>query len=134
VIKSSGHLITEVIDMAIQFAVENGNLGIFRVNGKLGVVELEAAQKEAEEVIKKEGDIRILVVLENFAGWEKAKGWGDISFPLQNDPYIKKIAIVGDAEWRDLVYAFTGKGLREVPIEYFEANREDAARQWLDIA
>ncbi|MCK5307531.1 MAG: STAS/SEC14 domain-containing protein, partial [Zetaproteobacteria bacterium] len=43
-------------------------------------------------------------------------------------------AIVGDAEWRDLVYAFTGKGLREVPIEYFEANQEEAARQWLDIA
>ena len=98
------------------------------------MAELKAAQKEAEEVIKKEGHLRILVVLENFAGWEKAKGWGDVSFPERNDPYIKKIAIVGDTEWRDLVYAFTGKGLRIVPIEYFGANQEDAARLWLDIA
>jgi hypothetical protein len=120
--------------MAIQFAVEKGDLGVFHVSGKLGVAELEAAQKEAEEVIKKEGHLRILVVLENFAGWEKGKGWEDISFPQRNDPYIKKIAIVGDAEWRDLVYAFTGKGLREVPIEYFEVSQEEAARQWLDIA
>ena len=120
--------------MPVEFTVEKGNLGVFRVSGQLSVAELEAAQKEAEEVIKKEGHLRILVVFENFAGWEKGKGWEDISFSERNDPYIKKMAIVGDAEWRDLVYAFTGKGLRKVPIEYFDVNQEEAARQWLDIA
>jgi hypothetical protein len=120
--------------MAIQFAVEKGDLGVFRVSRHLSVAELEQAQEECEAVIKKEGQIKILVVLENFAGWEKAKGWEDVSFPQRNDPYIKKMAIVGDAEWRDLVYAFTGKGLRKVPIEYFDVNQEKSARQWLDIA
>ena len=120
--------------MPVEFTVEKGNLGVFRVSGQLSVAELEQAQGECEAVIKKEGQIKILVVLENFAGWEKAKGWEDVSFPERNDPYIKKMAIVGDAEWRDLVYAFTGKGLRKVPIEYFDVNQEEAARQWLDIA
>ena len=96
--------------------------------------ELEGAQKLCEALIETQGKIRILVVLESFEGWEKGKGWDDVSFTQRNDPFIKKMAIVGDAEWRDLVYAFTGKGLREVPIEYFEVNQEDAARQWLDVA
>ena len=120
--------------MPVQFAVENGDLGVFRVSGQLSVAELEHAQGECEAVIKKEGQIKILVVLENFIGWKKAKGWEDVSFFERNDPYIKKMAIVGDAEWRDSAYAFTGKGLRIVPIKYFDVNQEEAARQWLDIA
>ncbi len=119
--------------MPVQFAAEKGDLGVFRVSGQLSVAELEQAQGECEALIKKESQIKILVVLENFAGWEKVKGWEDVSFPLRNDPYIKKMAIVGDAEWRDLVFAFTGKGLRKVPIECFDVNQEEAARQWLDI-
>ncbi len=71
------------------------------------------------------------MILEKFTGWEKAKGWEDNSFADRNDRYIEKMAIVGDSQWRDLVYAFTLKGLRPVPIEYFEANAEEAARQWL---
>jgi hypothetical protein len=54
-----------------------------------------------------------------------------LSFPERNDPYIEKIAIVGDPQWQDLVYAFTLKGLRPVPIEYFSTDEEFRARQWL---
>ena len=32
------------------------------------------------------------------------------------------------------VYAFTGKGLRKVPIEYFDVNQEEAARSgWISL-
>ena len=118
--------------MTIKFSLENKNIGIFHVSGKLGKDELEQAQNECEAAIKNFGSIKILVVLDNFQGWEKSKGWEDLSFQERNDPYINKMAIVGDKEWEDLAYAFTVKDLRPVPIEYFGEGQENAARTWLD--
>ncbi len=118
--------------MPIKWEIESGNLGVYTVSGKLGKTEYQKAQQDAEAVIQKLGSIKILIVLENFSGWERAEGWEDLSFPERNDPYIEKIAIVGHPQWQDLVYAFTLKGLRPVPIEYFAPEEESKARQWLE--
>jgi hypothetical protein len=120
-----------VAEMPIEFEFEGGGLAVARISGKLQKVELDRAQRECEEMIKKIGRVKILVLTTNFAGWERAEGWDDTSFADRNDPYIEKIAVVGGAKWRDLVYAFTGRGLRPVPIQYFEPDQEGAARQWL---
>jgi hypothetical protein len=104
---------------------------VFRVSGKLSKTELNRAQNECEAMTQKLGHVKILVIMENFTGWERAEGWEDISFSDRSDPYIEKLAIVGDAKWRDLSYAFTAKWLRPIPIEYFEADQEATARRWL---
>ena len=117
--------------MPVQWQFERDSLGVFRVSGKLGISEFEQAQNQCESAIQKTGNIRILVLLEDFSGWETGGGWEDTSFAERNDPYIDKIAIVGDMQWRDLVYAFMFKGLRPVAIEYFEASEEASAREWL---
>jgi SpoIIAA-like len=120
--------------MPMEFEKAEGDVAVFRVSGKLAKAELDRAQRKCEELIKSIGAIKILVLTENFAGWGSGKGWEDTSFSDRNDPYIKKMAIVGDAKWRDLVHAFTLKGLRPVSIEYFEPQQETAARQWLASA
>ena len=117
--------------MPVNFSIENNNIALFKVSGKLGKDEFEQAQGECETAIKKLGSIKILVILDNFQGWEKEKGWEDFSFAERNDSYIEKMAIVGDKQWEDLTYAFTAKGLRPVPIEYFDAGQESAAHEWL---
>jgi len=118
--------------MPVKCEFEARNLGVFTVSGELGKAEYQKAQQVAEAAIQKFRTIKILIVLEDFAGWERAEGWEDLSFPEHNDPYIEKIAIVGDPQWQDLVYAFTLKGLRPVPIEYFNTGEESRARQWLE--
>ncbi len=120
--------------MSIKWEIDSGNLGIIHVSGKLGKEEYLGAQKEAEAAIQELGSIRILILLEDFAGWERSEGWEDLSFAQKNDPFIEKMAIVGDPQWQDLVYAFTLKGLRPVPIEYFDAGEETRARDWLESA
>lgn len=117
--------------MPVKFEMDAGNLGVFHISGKLTRDEYVSAQNEAEAVIQKLGSIKILVLLEDFSGWERAEGWEDLSFTEQNDPYIEKMAIVGHPQWQDLVHAFTLKGLRPVPIEYFATEEESKARQWL---
>lgn len=117
--------------MPITWEHEDGGLVVFRVSGKLSKIELDTAQSEAESIIQK-GNAKLLTIAEHFSGWDKDGNWNDLSFTERNDPHIKKMAIVGEDEWRDLAYTFTLKGLRGFPIEYFSADQEAEARQWLD--
>jgi len=104
----------------------------FRITGQLTHSEFVAAQKIAADLIQKQGKARLLVLVENFAGIEKAGNWGDISFQADNDPFIEKIAIVGEKKWEDLALLFTGKGVRRVAIAYFLPADLVNARAWLN--
>ena len=118
--------------MSIEWKLENNNLALIHVSGKLGIDEHQRMLSDLESIIQKTGQIKILILLNDFEGWEKAEGLEDHSVMDRIDPYIKKFAIVGDEEWRDMVTLFTLKGLRPMPIEYFTEDQEDTARQWLD--
>lgn len=117
--------------MPVSWKLNTDNLGIFTVTGKLASDELKQAQNQAEKIIKQLGGIKILIVLDEFLGWKKDQHWDDFSFGERNDQYINKIAIVGDKKWEDLIYAFTLKGLRPFPIEYFSEADLSLAKEWL---
>jgi len=117
--------------MPVTWKIESGNVLVFTISGTLEKEEYLQAQREAESAIESMGTIKVLIVLVNFSGWERAQGWDDLSFSDRNDRYIEKIAIVGDVKWQDLVYAFTLKGLRPVPIEYFDSKDKTSALEWI---
>jgi hypothetical protein len=102
-----------------------------RVSGTLTQTALSEMQNALAEVIRSQGKVRILVLAENFAGWERGGAWDDFSFQAQYDPSIEKMAIVGDQRWEDLALIFTAKDLRRFPIEYFTPDELGKARAWL---
>jgi len=102
-----------------------------KITEKLTQAELTALQQEAFAIIGREGGIRVLIICEDFQGWDKAGDWDDVSFQVKSDPYINKMALVGAKKWEELALMFTGKGFREFPIEYFEPGEIDKARAWL---
>ncbi|MHC1764471.1 MAG: STAS/SEC14 domain-containing protein [Verrucomicrobiia bacterium] len=102
-----------------------------RLSGKLTYAELVSVQKEAAQMIRKSGKIRILVLLEGFAGMDKVGDWGDVSFQAENDPFIEKIALVGERKWEDVALLFAAKGIRRVQIEYFPPTDLTKAKTWL---
>ena len=107
----------------------DGNLVTARITGTLTQAELGSLQKATGDIIKKQGRVKLLVLVEQFAGWEKGATWGDFTFQVQHDSSIERMAIVGDRKWSDLALLFTSQGLRPFPIEYFEG--VDEARAWL---
>ena len=117
--------------MAAILEQESRDLVVARVQGKLSREQLKAFQDEAAPLFKASGDMRFLVILEDFDGWESGRGWEDASFADQNDEYLTKFAIVGEEAWRDQVLMFALAGLRPVEIRYFATEEEAAARQWL---
>jgi hypothetical protein len=112
--------------------VENiGCLLVVKITGKLSKPEMDAAQRVAIDVIRREGRARILIIGENFEGWEEKGNWGDLSFMAKYDSQIERIAIVGEKKWEDLAIAFTGKGMRSAQVEYFLPAQLGAARAWV---
>jgi len=117
--------------MSAEIVNVSGGVLTLKVSGKLTQTELATVQKATGEIIGKGGKLRILVLTENFTGWERGGEWGDFSFQAEHDAGIERMAIVGDRKWEDLALMFTAKGLRTFPIEYFEHAQVAAARAWL---
>ena len=115
--------------MAITWELEAGDLLVAKINGELVQKELHQFQTEIAPVIQASGKLSFLVILQDFGGWETAKGWEDTSFADANDQYLSRFALVGEEQWRDQTLMFTLAGMRSIDIEYFSAEAE--ARAWL---
>lgn len=102
-----------------------------RITGMLTHPELVALQQAASDIIRQQDKVRLLLVTENFGGWQRGGDWGDLSFQLEHDAHIEKMAIVGEKKWEDLALIFASKGFRSFPIEYFPATDVAKARAWL---
>mgnify|MGYP001159154851 CR=1 FL=1 len=105
-----------------------------RITGKLTQPELRAAQNQMAASLQRQSKTRILVLAEDFQGWAQGGDWGDLSFQMENDPFIEKMAIVGEKKWEDLALIFAAQGLRKFPVEYFQTADLVKARAWLATA
>ncbi len=114
--------------MSVEIVEAANALVTVKVTGKLTRAEQEEFQKRVVALSPKESCVNVLVLAQDFQGWEKGD-WGDLSFQAEFDKHIGKMAIVGEQKWRDLAVLFTGKGLRRVQIEMFPD--PDQARAWL---
>lgn len=104
---------------------------VLRVGGELKKSELDAVQAEFVEKIAGAGTVKLLVLLENFTGWERGEQWGDTDFFFSHRDDFEKIAVVGNPRWEAPVLAFTGAGLRKGPVKLFPETAESEARAWL---
>ncbi len=118
--------------MPVSWNIEDNNLIAFTVLGQLGKSEYDKIHEELASIANKIGTVKILILLKDFDGWEKAEGWDDFSSLEQSDKNIKKMAIVGEEKWRGLVTAFTLKDLRSASVEYFASDSDKMARLWLE--
>jgi hypothetical protein len=101
----------------------------FHIRGILKRSDFATGEAEIAARIDAGESPRVLVLLENFGGWQKGDDWNNIDFMFSYGEKIGKIAIVGAGPKQDEVKAFSGAGLRPTPVEFF-ATVEDA-RAWL---
>jgi hypothetical protein len=118
--------------MAFTIIDKSGPILSARISGELRKAEVSEIQAAALETIRRCGKISALFLLENFRGWQRGDEWGDISFLVEHDKDIAKIAVVGEEEWRDLACAFLAKGFRQATVEFFLPAEIAKARTWLE--
>lgn len=116
--------------MSATITDNRGKILTVKVSGRLTQLELASAQKQALGIFKKEGAKRLLVVVEDFEGWGKGY-WGDMSGQISIDPFIERMAVVGDRKWEGLALLFVGKGIRHLAIEYFPTSDLAKAQEWV---
>lgn len=117
--------------MSANLEQQADRLCVLRVSGDLKKSELDAVQSEFVEKIAGAGSVKVLVLLENFTGWERSEAWGDTDFFFSHRNDFEKIAIVGHPRWEAQILAFTGAGLRKGPVKCFSETEESKARAWL---
>jgi hypothetical protein len=118
-------------NMPCEIVEREGGRITFKVRGLLKKAELDQAQKIAIKDIQSGNKIRLLVLVENFLGWDNQDDWGDVSFQLQYDEQIERIAIVCDKQWQEMAEVFMGKGLRSVDIRHFTPSQAALAKAWI---
>lgn len=117
--------------MSFDIAGTRGNVITIKVAGTLTPEELRNGQTIMANLIDTLGKVKFLVLVSDFKGFDKKGDWSDNTFQQKYDPFVEKIAIVGDKAWKDLTLMFTCKGLRPVAIEYFSTLDLPRARVWL---
>ncbi|MDP2203296.1 MAG: STAS/SEC14 domain-containing protein [Methylicorpusculum sp.] len=117
--------------MAHEIIKIDGDVITVHIRSVMRFADQKALQDVAIDFIRRGLYPRVLVIAEDFEGWEKSEEWGNDDFLLEFGNQIVKIAIVTDERWKDPVLMFTGKGLRSTEIECFDPSSLDAAKQWL---
>lgn len=107
------------------------NLIVARISGVMRLADLKALQSIAARIIAGGSTVRLLAILEDFLGWEKAAGWGDVDFLISHGDGVARMAFVGDENRKEEVFAFVGKGFRNTEIEFFPPDRMQDAQLWI---
>ena len=107
------------------------HLWILRFRGVMKKSDLDAFQSRYVRSVEPGAHSKVLVLLEDFEGWEAGAAWGDLEFFFTHGDSIAKIAIVGEPRWEVDAMAFAGAGIRTAPVRYFAPGDEAAARAWL---
>ena len=117
--------------MPVQIKYEPDDICVLRISGVLKQSEFAAEQSVLAHHIDTGSNPRLLVILENFEGWERGADWNDLDFMISHGGKISKIAIVAEPRWEPLALAFAGAGVRRAPVKFFPPNELEQARSWL---
>ncbi len=109
---------------------EEGNLRVLKITGLLRKSELDAALANEARQWGLTTHVKVLVVVENFNGWERGADWGNITFFETHGDQIDKIAIVAAPQLETDLLMFAGAGFRRAPVKFFPVNQLALARVW----
>ncbi|MEN6386258.1 MAG: STAS/SEC14 domain-containing protein [Phycisphaerales bacterium] len=109
-------------------------MSILRIKGQLKKAELDSVQAAAVKEFEANPKLKLklLLIFEDFKGWEENPDWGDMTFYFEHGGKIAKIALVADSKRQAELMMFMGEGIRPIPMKFFPPGQIGDARQWLN--
>ena len=117
--------------MSATIEFEPNDICVLRFSGTLKQREFATEQNAIAREIDRGSKPRLLVIAQNFEGWERGADWDDLDFMIAYGGEIAKIAIVAEPQWEAKALAFAGAGVRRAPVKFFPPDQLTEARQWL---
>lgn len=102
-----------------------------RLSGKLTGKDYAMFVPDTEALIKRQGKIRVLAILDDFHGWDAAALWEDTKWEARHFSHIERIAVVGEKRWHRWMASFC-KPFTSAEVRYFEHDELAAARLWVE--
>lgn len=100
------------------------------LSGKLTKEDYKHFVPEVERLVKQHGQLRILVRMHDFRGWELGALWEDIKFDLKHFRDIERLALVGERKWEAGMAVFC-KPFTTATIRYFDQSKAEDASEWI---
>lgn len=115
--------------------IEEMDMGVsdivgFKVSGKLLGEDYRALAPHIEEVVEREGQVKLFALLEDCHGWDWHGALDEIKFGIKHYRDIQRIAMIGDKKWEKLV-ADLFKPFTRAEIKYFDKSKKIVAWYWL---
>jgi hypothetical protein len=117
--------------MPASIQCEPDDVCVLHISGMLKRSEFAAQQELVAQKIDAGAKPRLLVILEEFEGWERRVDWNDLDFLIAHSGEIAKIAIVSEPRWEAHALAFAGAGVRRAPVKIFLPDQQAEARAWI---
>ncbi|MEO5719471.1 MAG: STAS/SEC14 domain-containing protein [Chthoniobacterales bacterium] len=99
---------------------ENGNLIQVRVSQKLTQADYDDLIPRWEASIAREGSTRLLLLMEDFHGWDLRAAWDDFRFEARHAAKVERVALVGDQSWEKWMTKL-GSFFVDDQVKYFDA-------------
>jgi hypothetical protein len=85
---------------------------------------------QIEKIMESRDKINLLVILKEVKGFTPAAMWADTKFGIRHFDDVKRIAIVGDTTWQQVLTGFA-KPFTRADVKYFDHSDLAAAKQWI---
>jgi hypothetical protein len=109
---------------------KEGSVVRVNVRGKLTQEDYDQLIPAWEKAIAQHGSMRLLLVLENFHGWEPGAAWDDFRFGVTHADRVERIAVVGEKDWQKWMMKL-GSLFRSIDLKYFDAAQLTQAEHWI---
>ena len=101
-----------------------------QLSGKLTKEAYEQFLPATEAKIEEFGKVRMLVILNDFHGWDAGALWADTKFGLKHFNHIERLAIVGETKWEKGMATFC-RPFTTAEIKYFDQADIADAQTWI---
>lgn len=117
--------------MPIQVKEENGGkIVVIELTGRLVKADYGSFAAEFEQLLQRNGKLRVLVDMKNFHGWDVRGVWEEIKFDVKHRADLERLAMVGDSAWEHGMAALC-RPFTKASIRYFDQTEAASARKWL---
>lgn len=117
------------MSVVMQHMTHDGYVEI-HASGKLDRQDYEAMAPEIEQLIREEGKLRVVFVLDDFHGWTAGGLWEDLKFDVQHFNDVDRLAIVGERKWHERMAGIC-RIFTTADVRYFDHDDLEEARQWV---
>ena len=111
----------------------NDNYVEVRLSDRISTKDYEKFLPVIDAEIARCGRICLLVIMENFHGWDVETGWEETKFMFSRFSKIDRIGIVGASGLQKWM-AFFAKPFTMAEVKYFTPEEESDARKWVSEA